>query len=229
MLSSLMPKGLKINPNKKGREFNSIFCSYESLFDIDFGCILYILSKYQTSKYIKPEVINYTPFFLQFQLVHRTNINPLSILFKDEYIDQIDNLYNELLTDKIDEVSRLAFPTYLITLINTMKDMTGYSLSVECNSDIRKEKVENFKLFPIEYQENLDDYFTLILKTPSDLKSRIGFSGKTIYLWNTTVNYYQMKKGVENEMLNDDIIALMGMKNVITMSDPYQFTEELVD
>ena len=36
-----------------------------------------------------------------------------------------------------------------------------------------------------------------------------------------------MKKGVEDEMLNDDIIALMGMKNIVKMIDPYQFTEEL--
>ena len=38
-----------------------------------------------------------------------------------------------------------------------------------------------------------------------------------------------MKKGVENELLVDEIIALMGMKNIIKLIDPYQFTEELED
>lgn len=230
MLSDLIhSKFIKVDPNKKGREFKYILCSFESLFDMDIGCIGYILINFKDSKYIKPEAYKYTPFFIQYKLVHRDILNPLFIVFKDEYKDQIDNLYNELLESKRDVIVKLAYQTYLAVLIDQLKIMGGYTIEVECNSDIEKEKVTELGLTPVDYQKNLDKYFTLILKSPKDLKDRIQFTGKTVYLWNTSINYFDMKKGVENEILTDKIIALMGQKNVIKMIDPYQYTEELDD
>ncbi len=231
MLSDLIHgrASIRVDPNKKGREFKYILCSFESLFDIDIGCVAYILISFKDSKYIKPEAYNYTPLFVQYQLVHRDSINPLSIIFKDEYKDQIDNLYNELLDNKKDDIIKLSYQTYLAVLVDQLKIMGGYTIEVECESDIEKEKVSKLGLTPVDYQENLDKYFTLILKSPKDLKDRLLFTGKTVYLWNTSINYFDMKKGVENEILTDEIIALMGQKNVIKMIDPYQYTEELDD
>lgn len=230
MLSDLIHSNfIKVDPNKKGREFKYILCSFESLFDMDIGCIGYILINFKDNKYIKPEAYKYTPFFIQYKLVHRDILNPLTVIFKDEYKDQIDNLYNELSESKRDDIAKLAYQTYLAVLINQLKIMGGYTIEVECNSDIEKEKVTELGLTPVEYQKKLDKYFTLILKSPKDLKDRMRFTGKTVYLWNTSINYFDMKKGVENEILTDEIIALMGQKNVIKMIDPYQYTEELDD
>ena len=229
MLSRFIDSKIRVDLSRKGRTFNKIFCSYESLFDLDSGCIGYILSNYSDSKFIDKAALKYTPFFLQYKLVHRENPNPLSIIFKNEYQDQIDNLYLDLLQTRIDDISKLAFPTYLIALIKELKSISGYIIEVECNSKVRKDRVSKLNLTCIDTQKSLDDYFSLVLRSPSELKDRGNISGKTIYFWNTTINYYQMKKGVENELLVDEIIALMGMKNIIKLIDPYQFTEELED
>ena len=228
MLSDLIHgSSIKVDPTRKGREFKYILCSFESLFDIDIGCIGYILLNFKDNKYIKPEAYNYTPLFVQYKLVHRDVLNPLSVIFKDEYNDQIDNLYNEILENKYDDVVKLSYQTYLSVLIDQLKIMGGYTIEVECESDTEKDKVSKIGLTSVDYQENLDKYFTLVLKSPKDLKDRLLFTGKTVYLWNTSINYFDMKKGVENEILTDEIIALMGQKNVIKMIDPYQYTEEL--
>jgi hypothetical protein len=230
MLSDLIHEAsIQVDPTRKGREFKNILCSFESLFDIDIGCVAYILISLKDSKYIKPEAYNYTPLFVQYKLVHRDTLNPLSIIFKDEYKDQIDNLYNELLEKKREDIIKLSYQTYLAVLVDQLRIMGGYTIEVECDSEYEKEKVSELGLSPVDYQENLDEYFTLILRSPKDLKDRIQFTGKTVYLWNTSINYFDMKKGVENEILTDEIIALMGQKNVIKMIDPYQYTEELDD
>jgi hypothetical protein len=105
--------------------------------------------------------------------------------------------------------------------------MAGYSIEVECNSDLEKKLINQLGLTPVDYQEDLEKYFTLIIKSPEDIKDRMIFTGKTVYLWNTSINYLNMKKGVENEVLTDDIILIMGQKNVVKMIDPYQYTEDL--
>jgi hypothetical protein len=154
-------------------------------------------------------------------------LNPLGIIFKDEYKDQIDNLYNELLENKREEIIDLSYQTYLAVLVKQLRIMAGYSIEVECNSDLEKKLINQLGLTPVDYQEDLEKYFTLIIKSPEDIKDRMIFTGKTVYLWNTSINYLNMKKGVENEVLTDDIILIMGQKNVVKMIDPYQYTEDL--
>lgn len=229
MLSDFI-HGMKVpvDPNKKGREFKYILCSFGSLFDIDIGCISYLLrTTNKDNKYIKPEAFNYTPLFIQYKLVHRDTLNPLVVIFKDEYKDQIDNLYNELLENKREEIINLSYQTYLAVLVKQLRIMAGYSIEVECSSDLEKKLITQLGLTPVDYQEDLEKYFTLIIKSPEDIKDRMIFTGKTVYLWNTSINYLNMKKGVENEVLTDDIILIMGQKNVVKMIDPYQYTEDL--
>ena len=218
---------VKIDINKKGREFNNILCSFDSLFDIDIGCILYILLQYKNTKYIKQEAYNYTDFFIQYQLIHRNYPNPLQIIFKDEYKDQIDNLYSELLNTKLDIITRLAPNTYLTILLKELKAMSGYSIFVEYKNQEQKDRIESFGLEPIDYQTNLDKYFSLILKSPLDIKNRMVISGKTIYFWNASINFANMKTNTEDEIFVDEIIALMSIGNTVKLIDPYRFMNEL--
>ena len=218
---------VKIDINKKGREFNNILCSFDSLFDTDIGCILYILLEYKNNKFIKPEAYYYTDFFIQYQLIHRDYKNPLQVIFKDDYKDQIDNLYAELLDTKMDIITKLSPNTFLATLIKELRTMSGYSIVVEYKNAGQKEKIEDFGLELIEYQTNLDKYFSLILKSPLDIKDRSVISGKTIYFWNASINFADMKTNTKDEIFVDEIIALMAIGNSVRLIDPYQFVNEL--
>ena len=105
--------------------------------------------------------------------------------------------------------------------------MSGYSIVVEYKNAGQKEKIEDFGLEPIEYQTNLDKYFSLILKSPLDIKDRSVISGKTIYFWNASINFADMKTNTKDEIFVDEIIALMAIGNSVRLIDPYQFVNEL--
>ena len=82
---------------------------FNSIVDLDKYMIYYVLNKYPRSKYIKDEAYGYTDYYVDILLMQRREKNPLSIIFKNDYKDQIDNLYSELLLKKKDMLKDVIF------------------------------------------------------------------------------------------------------------------------
>ena len=165
---------------------------FNSIVDLDKYIIYYILNKYPRSKYIKDEAYGYTDYYVDILLMQRREKNPLSIIFKNDYKDQIDNLYSELLLKKKDMLKDVIFLTSICDPFRVMNDYEAY---INCKDDDEIEicnrifdKCTNISL--IENEVSLIKYFNIILKDIDDiLLFEEPYTGKSIYIWNYPMNY----------------------------------------
>ena len=165
---------------------------FNSIVDLDKYIIYYILNKYPRSKYIKDEAYGYTDYYVDILLMQRREKNPLSIIFKNDYKDQIDNLYSELLLKKKDMLKDVIFLTSICDPFRVMSDYEAY---INCKDDDEIEicnrifdKCTNISL--IENEVSLIKYFNIILKDIDDiLLFEEPYTGKSIYIWNYPMNY----------------------------------------
>ena len=136
--------------------------------------------------------------------MQRREKNPLSIIFKNDYKDQIDNLYSELLLKKKDMLKDVIFLTSICDPFRVMSDYEAY---INCKDDDEIEicnrifdKCTNISL--IENEVSLIKYFNIILKDIDDiLLFEEPYTGKSIYIWNYPMNY-------ENYDMNNNLSLL---------------------
>ena len=177
---------------------------FNSIVDLDKYMIYYVLNKYPRSKYIKDEAYGYTDYYVDILLMQRREKNPLSIIFKNDYKDQIDNLYSELLLKKKDMLKEVIFLTSICDPFRVMSDYEAY---INCKDDDEIEicnrifdKCTNISL--IENEVSLIKYFNIILKDIDDiLLFEEPYTGKSIYIWNYPMNY-------ENYDMNNNLSLL---------------------
>ena len=177
---------------------------FNSIVDLDKYMIYYVLNKYPRSKYIKDEAYGYTDYYVDILLMQRREKNPLSIIFKNDYKDQIDNLYSELLLKKKDMLKDVIFMTSICDPFRVMNDYEAY---INCKDDDEIEicncifdKCTNISL--IENEVSLIKYFNIILKDIDDiLLFEEPYTGKSIYIWNYPINY-------ENYDMNNNLSLL---------------------
>ena len=137
--------------------------------------------------------------------MQRREKNPLSIIFKNDYKDQIDNLYSELLLKKKDMLKEVIFLTSICDPFRVMNDYEAY---INCKDDDEIEicnrifdKCTNISL--IENEVSLIKYFNIILKDIDDiLLFEEPYTGKSIYIWNYPMNY-------ENYDMNNNLSLLV--------------------
>jgi hypothetical protein len=179
---------------KKDNGFNNkiSLVQFNSIVDIDKYMVYYILNHYPRSKYIKEEAYNYTTYFIDLLLLQRKEENPLSIIFKDDYKDQIDNLYNEILLKKKDMLNHIIFMSSICDPFRVMQDYEAY---INCKDDYEIEicnhifnQCKNVSL--VLNETSLNKYFNIILKDIKDiLLFEEPYQGKSIYIWNYSLNY----------------------------------------
>lgn len=204
----------------------NILVNFDTLFDIDMSCILYMMDKYPTSKYFKDYIIEADEYFIEYSLLHRKTKNPLSVLFKDD-VDS-SYIYSELLTKKYDDIIK----NYLkITSIATMlyyTEDTKYRFTINFKQDVELEKFKSINIYKNVFstmnEDNIDSYIGLYVKYGEDLlpfKSSI--IGKSIYILNYDINF----SNVEDKVPSDIIIPFIG-NNKIKFVSPYAYMENPV-
>ena len=213
--------------------FRFILCSFHALFDMEDALLKYLLKNSNHSSFIKPEAYKYSPFYRHYLLCYRTNPNPLSVIFKNEYIDQIDNLMVEILKKHYEEIIDLSTNTEIIRVLHLLKETSGLSIEVLCRNEYQIDKTrKTIQEFSTVLDTNIKDinkYFCFIYRDFEDIiKSE--YKGKTIYFLDISKNYvgWNFSFDEHNKILNENIVALMGL-NVVKLMSPYANLMKPVD
>lgn len=215
--------------NMLNQKFTKILVNFEMLVDLDLLIVKYVLFKYNKSKYIKEEAKEYTSYFIRLLLNSRRYWNPLSIIFKDEYVKNVSNIYEEILTKYKKELFEMDDEPYTTSIYNLFKIFdnieSGYKITINCNDKYELEqakKMFNDKAdFDFKIKEySLKEYFTLYVKDYISLsKFEIPITGKTIYLLNYGPNY-TIDETTGKETIHP-IIEMIMSQNKIKMIDQY--------
>lgn len=213
--------------------FRYVLCSFHALFDMEDAVIKYLLNNSKHSSFIKPEAYKYSDFYRHYLLSYRENPNPLSIIFKNEYLDQIDNLIVEILKKHYEEIVDLSTNTEILRVMNMLKDASGLEIDVLCRHELQYKKIKKIipKLNPIMEEDisDINKYFCYIYRDYEDIFPN-QYKGKTIYFLDISKNYVFWKFSFNEyqKTLNENIIALMGL-NVVKLLSPYANLMKPVD
>lgn len=92
---------------------------FESVFDIDYTLIQLIQNKFKGSDYFN-SVINEDPITIRMLLRDREDINPLSIILKENYLDSERELYDELIKKYYKDIYRNIAYTEISNFFTTL-------------------------------------------------------------------------------------------------------------
>ena len=122
---------------------NNILVDYNMIVDTDVGLYYLLQSKYNNPEYIKTEMLTLDKHGAVIKLMwEREDLNPLKMFLKDDYIDNADRLYNELLNTEeefIDLNSNL-YKTFnmFFTFLNT----NLIDISIFCKSEQQENTIK---------------------------------------------------------------------------------------
>lgn len=204
-------------------KFRDIIIDFPCLFDTDYGTIAYLMYSCEDSKYFQEGYREWTKYFTKCKLVSRPNINPLSALFREEYMDQIEQLYLDLKTKYWSKICNIAEVTDILRLINMTYEYTGYTITVNCENEIEVEQIERNLPKWKTTLNNTDQtkYFCFFVYDLSKtLKNIPLLVGKSIYLDYIKPNFANFKEKVP---ILDSAIYLE--KNIFKIISPYRDLE----
>lgn len=206
---------------KKGEYTKTVLVDFDMLFDIDLACVLYLKDNYGKSKFFKEESIEYSFYYLRYLVLTTKNRNPISILFKDEYVDKVDGIYNELISTKLNEVLKyLIKPNDILKLLVADSLHDDVTITVNCKTEEEVKYIKSFE-FTNDWNTVLNEidaskYNTLFIHYVTDLSKLDNVSGKTIYLYNFGYNFE------DDELKHHHPISMvLSEVNVIKYISPY--------
>lgn len=163
---------------------------FDTIFDITTTSMKYIIEHTTNKKYFKPCINKYISdnILINFMLDSNTT-NPFKILFKEEYYDDCDELYDDFLKHHYEDIisSNLLitdiYRLYLTYLEASELNIDGY---INCKNDIEfsfMEKLKDKAPFKIvENNTNMEDYNFLYLNDILRLPSFNNMTAKRFYI-----------------------------------------------
>lgn len=197
-----------------------ILVDFSCLFDTDYGTVGYMSYKYAKSKYINPEVPYWTEYFAKCKILSREEINPLTIILKEEYKDQADNLYQELKEKCWKDVLKVSQQTDVLALIHGTFEYTGYSVTVNCNTQEEADYIKQIvpKWDTVIDQTKIDKFFCIFMHDMvKDLLTMKPMAGKSLYIYYHKPNFLNYKEHVPHQ-----ILAPFAPVNSIKIINPYK-------
>ena len=197
----------------------NILADFSFLFDTDYAVIKYLLNLYHHSKYFIQYAHEWTDYYTRCLLVTRDDINPISILLKDEYKDQAYSLYKEILDEHWDEVLNITPLTKVANVLKLACKDTGYFVTVNCRNVKEQVFVESkVKGWSVDIECSDCRRFGILYvydckKSFSSIKN---INGKSIYVLYIKPNYYNFKKHILNES-----VMLLPPTNVVSDISAY--------
>lgn len=180
--------------SKKKKDAKNILVDFDMLYDIDIACVLYLIDTYGKSKYFDENVLISNLYYIKYLILTRTNKNPLSILFKPEYEKNIDGIYNELLTERYEEVIKYAGLTDILSVIKGTEESTN-SIKVTVNCKNLTDQIQ-IEAFPhtrfwntVIEPEDISQYKAIFVHDIDTITRFKDISGKAIYLYDYALNY----------------------------------------
>ena len=214
---------------------NTILVDYPCLVDTDFGVVAYLISHYAKSMYFKEGYQDWTKYFIHCNVLSRKHINPLSAILKEEYFDQMDSLYQEILDKHWDEVIQLSSKTDISRIINTTYNYAGYRIMVNCRNQIEAIHIKKAKPDWDSVIKSAGDrsYFCYFVHDLDDWVAgfRYKVQAKAIYVYYHKPNFINMKEKFMNKSAMP-IIRFNEMKIIEPYSGfkfPYDMTPDDVE
>lgn len=216
---------------------NNILVDYNIIVDTDVGLYYLLQSKYNNPEYIKTEMLTLDKPGAVIKLMwEREDLNPLKMFLKDDYIDNADKLYNELLNTEgefIDLNSNL-YKTFNMFL--TFSNTNLIDISVFCKNEQQENTIKQLfrnsnKLNIIKY-EKLEDidisrYDSIYIKNFRDILKFKNLYKKNIYIPTYQFNLESNFKSdiynsvIKNRMPIMDICIVIGKMNKIELINMY--------
>lgn len=207
-----------------------ILVDFNMLIDTDVGSCLYLLKNTTKKEYFKDNINYWSYLFIKYQVITRKDENPISVLFKEEYQESSNNIYNELKNSKwgdIIDVSPLTDITAVILAMATNNEF--YEIYINCKNKYEKDKIikEFNNVFKIV--ENEQDFVKYVSLYIHDLKDIFGkkLMGKVVFLYDYALNYFD--KDMHTKAINEYAIPYYGtteFKFITPYKDFVLYSEE---
>lgn len=209
---------------------NPLF-DFQIICDTDIGLYRLIKKEYYDKSIFKKELFETSnEVFIKALLLTRKYFNPLHVFCKDKIFNQeeLDDLYNQFLTEEYDKILELSTPTDIFRLAvasNTMQKIVN--LTILCNSDKEVQWVDRYnprlKCIVAEYRDfDITEFDTLYIK---DLYTLLLLKQDTISRKNIIFprfNFNLENTSMKVEIPKVEVTKKYHMHNRFSTVDPYR-------
>lgn len=189
---------------------------FETVMDLDFAIAKLMIEKYKNSKYMK--VTSYSSEnALKNILLFRKEINPVTAIIEDDYLDSADELLEEFKEKYMDEILSEAKPTDVFRYVKTLDQAEGIIIStIDCKNQQQKQLINKIdsSVRTCINETDISVYSCLFIKDIKDIIKYKNLGGKYIFILNCAYNMD------ENFMLKPGIMVAAGYNKIRTI-DPY--------
>jgi hypothetical protein len=206
---------------------------FEMLVDIDLAVIRYLETVYEdnSNELFYDAIFDMEDDEIRYLLSERESNNPLVILANKDKIssEDLDELYNDIITNFYDELLKIAKPTALMAVFERFINSKGIiNPCVWCKTEVQKEVIKtiledtNHLSYGVELEENIKNldvvnYDSIYIKVYKDVIDLPYSNGKTIYVANSKYNFIKN----ENEYILDPYVSVEIGSNDIMLIDIY--------
>lgn len=222
------------------RKIRSLISS-DCILDKDIGLIKIIQYHYRNhSDIFKDEFLDdYVLEKQQYLEYNRTNINPLSVVVKDQYIDVIDSLYTQFKEQEMGRIISFSCNTLMIDVLKLIiLGDTPMEVTILCNTqyeaDTLVKRLNSFGIHsvrmlvePDHNKVDLGQYDDIYVKYISDLDSFKKIEKKSIYISTHRLNIICDENNPSNIAPNLDALKYM-VDNIVNLISLYRFDEKLI-
>lgn len=205
----------------------NICIDFSCLFDTDYGVVGYLVYSCPNSVYFLQGYKDWTVYYAKCKVLSRMKMSPLSALLKEEYQDQSDILYKEVLDKHWDKVLKLSSQTNVLKLVYQIYDQSGYKITVKCRNELEKDHIKKYvNKWDVIIDKDDKEYFCYFIHDLDSRLSELGlFGGKSIYIYYHKPNFLNYKEKIPNNSLMP--YALSNTFKIIAPYDikfPYDMT-----
>lgn len=174
---------------------NDILTDFDIILDTDIGVFNVLKFKYNNPNYFNSSLIsNIDHEALIYSLLSMKYDNVLDLFIKDEYKNQSSSLYNQIITDNLDDIYNNSLLTDGFDLFKVYLQTGVINITVLCKNEkeeqIIKKLDKNFRI--LRYSEDkkisCDGFDTIFLKKYKDVDRFEKIDSKNIFIYNYANN-----------------------------------------
>lgn len=179
---------------------NNILTDFEIILDTDIGVFNILKSKYNNPNYFNSSLIsNIDNKALLYSLLNMRYENVLDLFIKDEYKEQSNSLYKQIISDNLDEVYNNSLLTEGFDLFKIYLQTNVVGITVLCKNEKEEQIIKKLdKEFRVlRYSEDkkisCDGFDTIFLKKYRDVDRFEKIEAKNIFIYNYANNLDEEK------------------------------------
>ena len=126
-------------------KYNNILATSDCIIDKDVGLLKLIQYYYRNTDLFFDDILDaLTLEQQQYLLIHRTNINPLSVIVSEDNWDRIDSMYEQFMSSEYDRIVDLSCNTNVFSMLKlVVVGETPERWTIVCNTDHEAEVINS--------------------------------------------------------------------------------------